>query len=81
MEIFIAQGFPEPGAPDPWWRFVAEPHAVDRVHGAPLVEPVVVGRTTVPGARLTRPGTRKNRTALIRGRPSCARGLLQCAHA
>jgi nitrite reductase (NO-forming) len=27
----------------PWWRFVAEPHAVDRVHGAPRVEPVVVG--------------------------------------
>jgi thiosulfate dehydrogenase (quinone) large subunit len=26
-----------------WWRFVAEPHAVDRVHGAPVVEPVVVG--------------------------------------
>jgi uncharacterized membrane protein YphA (DoxX/SURF4 family) len=33
-----------------WWRFLAEPHAVDRVHGAPLVEPVIVGRTTVPGA-------------------------------
>lgn len=27
----------------PWWRFAAEPHAVDRVRGAPLVEPVVVG--------------------------------------
>jgi thiosulfate dehydrogenase [quinone] large subunit len=27
----------------PWWRFVAEPHAVDRVHGAPRVEPVIVG--------------------------------------
>lgn len=26
----------------PWWRFVAESHAVDRVRGAPLVEPVVV---------------------------------------
>jgi nitrite reductase (NO-forming) len=26
-----------------WWRFVAEPHRVDRVHGAPRVEPVVVG--------------------------------------
>jgi thiosulfate dehydrogenase [quinone] large subunit len=25
-----------------WWRFVAEPHAVDRVRGALLVEPVVV---------------------------------------
>lgn len=25
-----------------WWRFLAEPHAVDRVRGAPLVEPVVV---------------------------------------
>jgi thiosulfate dehydrogenase (quinone) large subunit len=30
-----------------WWRHVAEPHAVDRVHGAPLVEPVVVGRTSI----------------------------------
>jgi uncharacterized membrane protein YphA (DoxX/SURF4 family) len=29
----------------PWWRIVAEPHAVDRVPGAPLVEPVVVGET------------------------------------
>lgn len=28
-----------------WWRTVAEPHAVDRVSGAPLVEPVVVGQT------------------------------------
>ena len=27
-----------------WWRFVAEPHAVDRVAGSPLVEPVVVGK-------------------------------------
>jgi hypothetical protein len=27
------------------WRLVAEPHAVDRVRGAPQVEPVVVGRT------------------------------------
>jgi nitrite reductase (NO-forming) len=27
----------------PWWRFAAEPHTVDRVRGAPLVEPVVVG--------------------------------------
>jgi hypothetical protein len=27
-----------------WWRQVAEPHAVDRVSGAPVVEPVVVGR-------------------------------------
>lgn len=34
----------------PWWRHVAEPHAVDRVHGAPLVEPVVVGETRVPNA-------------------------------
>jgi nitrite reductase (NO-forming) len=30
----------------PWWRFVAEPHAVDRVHGAPRVEPVIVGYQT-----------------------------------
>jgi nitrite reductase (NO-forming) len=27
----------------PWWRLIAEPHAVDRVRGGPLVEPVVVG--------------------------------------
>jgi uncharacterized membrane protein YphA (DoxX/SURF4 family) len=27
----------------PWWRLVAEPHAVDRVKGAPRVEPVIVG--------------------------------------
>ncbi|MEO8968307.1 MAG: hypothetical protein ABI355_11765 [Solirubrobacteraceae bacterium] len=33
-----------------WWRYVAEPHAVDRVHGAPLVEPVIVGRIEVLGA-------------------------------
>lgn len=31
-----------------WWRHLAEPHAVDRVHGAALVEPVVVGETRVP---------------------------------
>lgn len=29
----------------PWWRILAEPHAVDRVHGAPLIEPVAVGTT------------------------------------
>jgi uncharacterized membrane protein YphA (DoxX/SURF4 family) len=28
----------------PWWRILAEPHAVDRVSGAPLVEPVLVGK-------------------------------------
>jgi thiosulfate dehydrogenase (quinone) large subunit len=28
-----------------WWRFLAEPHRVDRVAGAPLVEPVTVGTT------------------------------------
>jgi nitrite reductase (NO-forming) len=33
----------------PRWRFIAEPHAVDRVHGAPLVEPVVVGENMIPG--------------------------------
>lgn len=27
-----------------WWRFVSEPHRVDRVAGGPIVEPVVVGR-------------------------------------
>ena len=35
----------------PWWRHVAEPHAVDRVHGAPRVEPVIVGRTDVHADR------------------------------
>jgi uncharacterized membrane protein YphA (DoxX/SURF4 family) len=35
----------------PWWRVLAEPHAVDRVKGAPRVEPVIVG-TQEPG----RPG-------------------------
>lgn len=34
-----------------WWRFVAEPHAVDRVHGAPQVEPVVVGEVRPPRER------------------------------
>jgi uncharacterized membrane protein YphA (DoxX/SURF4 family) len=29
----------------PWWRIVAEPHAVDRAPGAPLIEPVAVGTT------------------------------------
>jgi nitrite reductase (NO-forming) len=28
----------------PWWRHIAEPHAVDRVRGAPLVEPVIVAQ-------------------------------------
>jgi uncharacterized membrane protein YphA (DoxX/SURF4 family) len=27
-----------------WWRKIAEPHAVDQVPGAPVIEPVVVGR-------------------------------------
>jgi nitrite reductase (NO-forming) len=26
----------------PWWRFLAEPHAIDRVRGALLVEPLAV---------------------------------------
>ncbi len=26
-----------------WWRFLSEPHAVDRARGGPRVEPVVVG--------------------------------------
>ena len=30
-----------------WWRHIAEPHAVDRVPGAPVVEPVVVSETQV----------------------------------
>ncbi|HYZ81531.1 MAG TPA: hypothetical protein VE571_09700 [Solirubrobacteraceae bacterium] len=34
-----------------WWRQVAEPHAVDRVHGAPLVEPVVIGSIRHPRER------------------------------
>jgi thiosulfate dehydrogenase (quinone) large subunit len=33
-----------------WWRHIAEPHRVDRVHGAPQVEPVVVGEVR-PAAR------------------------------
>jgi thiosulfate dehydrogenase (quinone) large subunit len=28
-----------------WWRMLAEPHAVDRVSGSPLIEPVAVGQT------------------------------------
>lgn len=28
-----------------WWRQLAEPHAIDRVPGAPRVEPIIVGRT------------------------------------
>ena len=28
-----------------WWRIVAEPHAVDRVPGSPLIEPVAIGTT------------------------------------
>jgi uncharacterized membrane protein YphA (DoxX/SURF4 family) len=28
-----------------WWRHLSEPHAIDRVEGAPRVEPVEVGRT------------------------------------
>ena len=31
-----------------WWRHLAEPHAVDRVDGAPLVEPVVIGEVRPP---------------------------------
>lgn len=31
-----------------WWRLLAEPHAIDRVHGAPIVEPVVVGERRHP---------------------------------
>lgn len=47
-----------------WWRFLAEPHAVDRVRGAPLVEPVVVaenqphtaGDTDLVRAAVSHPG-------------------------
>lgn len=31
-----------------WWRIIAEPHAVDRALGAPLIEPVAVGTTAIP---------------------------------
>ncbi len=31
-----------------WWRFLAEPHAVDRVKGGPVVEPVIVGHRHHP---------------------------------
>ena len=33
-----------------WWRWLAEPHAVDRVPGGPRVEPVAVGEITVSPA-------------------------------
>jgi hypothetical protein len=39
-----------------WWRFVAEPHAVDRVRGAPLIEPVVVAENQPHTAGDTRLG-------------------------
>ncbi|HEY2577680.1 MAG TPA: hypothetical protein VGI74_15345 [Streptosporangiaceae bacterium] len=42
------------GARWPWWRFIAEPHAVDRVRGAPRVEPVVVGEVQPAAADLRR---------------------------
>lgn len=34
-----------------WWRYVAEPHAVDRAGGAPLVEPLVVGEASVAAGK------------------------------
>ena len=37
----------------PWWRFIAEPHAIDRVSGAPRVEPVIVGHTQPGTSRQT----------------------------
>jgi uncharacterized membrane protein YphA (DoxX/SURF4 family) len=39
----------------PWWRLLAEPHAVDRVRGAPRVEPVIVGENQPGTAHQTRP--------------------------
>jgi nitrite reductase (NO-forming) len=38
-----------------WWRFLAEPHAVDRVRGAPRVEPVIVGENQPGTAHAGRP--------------------------
>lgn len=37
----------------PWWRILAEPHAVDRVPGAPRVEPIAVNehQTTDSGTK------------------------------
>lgn len=37
----------------PWWRFIAEPHAIDRSPGAPRVEPVTVGQIQPGAARQT----------------------------
>ena len=39
-----------------WWRFLAEPHTIDRVRGAPLVEPVVVAENQPHTAGNTRLG-------------------------
>jgi hypothetical protein len=39
----------------PWWRFAAESHAVDRVRGVPLVEPVIVGETPAGHSRAGKP--------------------------
>jgi hypothetical protein len=39
----------------PWWRFAAESHAVDRVRGVPLVEPVIVGETPGGHSRAGKP--------------------------
>jgi hypothetical protein len=49
----------------PAWRFISEAHAVDSVHGAPRIEPVVVGemvhRDEEPsGAQLTPSGERQS---------------------
>jgi hypothetical protein len=41
-----------------WWRLIAELHAVDRVHGAPLVEPVVVGHTVTTDPAADQDGSR-----------------------
>ncbi len=32
----------------PWWRILAEPHAVDRVPGAPRIEPIAVNESQPP---------------------------------
>jgi thiosulfate dehydrogenase (quinone) large subunit len=59
----------------PWWRFLAEPHATDRVRGAPLVEPVVVAENHPHTAGDTRLGQAAN--AHLDNRPGPQHGQLR----
>jgi hypothetical protein len=54
-----------------WWRYVAEPDAVDRVRGAPLVEPVVVGQCQP--RRALQVTSRPARTTAATGDKTCRR--------